>query len=245
MQRPTTPETNPTPLEPPGAPRWGPLFDESFAPRKSARVAQRSQRDKDTCAPPERSELKKDSLMASPPSTRKTNRFTDATDLISQPSATKAASRRQTTGTSDLTQSGSRATTNSMLATPAKTPTSKKTAIAAGSINSVARNLFPYSRASTIDEAMPSPKKKGRKKLAGFEINSDAEEEPPIQIYTDSKDRIPEVDKDSPFYDNKGKASNPKLISRTTKRRKVAGAVEAEHEYGSETNGTNGAVFTL
>lgn len=91
-----------------------------------------------------------------------------------------------------------------MLPTPTKTPRKKKLHPAVSS--SAARVLFPV-RPETIEEVMPRSRKAGRKRRLFSLSDSMADEdhsESNIQIFTDSKERIPELDtsKDNPFYDN-------------------------------------------
>ncbi|MCJ1398508.1 hypothetical protein MMC11_001708 [Xylographa trunciseda] len=112
-----------------------------------------------------------------------------------------------------------------MLPTPAKTPRKKN--IQPGVIGA-ARVLFP-SRPDNIDEAMPTPTKHGRrpKKHIGFSLDSfddgdgDGSSEGKIEIYTDSKDRLPEVDEgeENPFYVKP--CPEPTTNKRAGKRRKV------------------------
>ncbi|OOF96581.1 hypothetical protein ASPCADRAFT_206750 [Aspergillus carbonarius ITEM 5010] len=81
--------------------------------------------------------------------------------------------------------------TDGMLPTPAKTPRKK----AVADVGSAARVLFP-----------PPSSKKKTKKHTGFSLDSFSEDNnrggSEIQIYTDSRDRIPEVDEseENPFY---------------------------------------------
>lgn len=92
-----------------------------------------------------------------------------------------------------------------MLPTPAKTPRKKKLHPTASS--SAARVLFPV-HPETVDELMPRSRKAGRKRrpfsLGDSMADDDTHSESNIQIFTDSKERIPELDmsKDNPFYDN-------------------------------------------
>ena len=85
---------------------------------------------------------------------------------------------------------------------------------------------------------MPTPKKNGRKKNSGYTLGSfeSREEDQPIQIFTDSHDRVPEVDmsSDNPFY-GPGRVV-PEPTKRASKRRKITvpgeediTAEEAEH----------------
>jgi hypothetical protein len=94
-----------------------------------------------------------------------------------------------------------------MLPTPAKTP--KKRVVQEEAIASTARVLFP-GRPATVEEAMPTPRK-GRKSMKNvFTLESFAEqmdETEKIEIYTDSKERVPTHDEeeDNPFVTKKGK----------------------------------------
>lgn len=96
-----------------------------------------------------------------------------------------------------------------MLPTPAKTPRKK----AVGDVGSTARTLFPP----------PSGSSSGRKKkkYTGFSLDSfndnEAQGGSAIQIYTDSRDRIPEVSKseENPFYAK----PEPNASTRASKRR--------------------------
>lgn len=85
-----------------------------------------------------------------------------------------------------------------MFPTPAKTPQKQSSEHMSTSIQSIARNLFSES------EALPTPRKKRAKKFTGLSLESFAaeDEDETIQIYTDSHERIPEVDNsaDNPFY---------------------------------------------
>ena len=91
-----------------------------------------------------------------------------------------------------------------MLPTPAKTP--RKKTINSNTIANAARVLFP-ARSDAVDEVMPTPRK--RRKPVGSIFGGSREEgdtavERRISIYTDSKERVPEVDtsEENPFYGN-------------------------------------------
>jgi hypothetical protein len=103
----------------------------------------------------------------------------------------------------------SNAETFGMLQTPAKTP--RKRAPQSTSTNSTARVLFP-GRPMNIDDAMPSPRKARKSKYPNpFAIADEDDGEgssSKIQIYTDSKERVPTLDND---------ASNPFLSSNAAK----------------------------
>ncbi|KAF1920743.1 hypothetical protein BDU57DRAFT_439779 [Ampelomyces quisqualis] len=98
--------------------------------------------------------------------------------------------------------------TQGMLPTPSETPR-KRPLQSEASLKSTARVLFP-SRPATIDEVVPTPRKSRKSKnLYGLESFTNASEESSqkIQIFTDSKERIPEHDdeEDNPFVVKKGK----------------------------------------
>jgi len=136
---------------------------------------------------------------------------------------------------------------NGMLPTPAKTPKKRPSETAPG-IASVARNLFPI-RAETVEEVMPSPKKKSRKRYTGFTLDSftaDDEETAPIQIYTDSHDRVPEVDlsSDNPFY-GEASATEPEPMKRMSKRRKITVAGEGDQTVEEAEKREDGLVYVL
>ncbi|RMZ71503.1 hypothetical protein GMOD_00006624 [Pyrenophora seminiperda CCB06] len=94
-----------------------------------------------------------------------------------------------------------------MLPTPAKTPRKRRV----DDVSSTARILFPTNRPSTIEEAMPTPRKSRKTKslytLESFadQMNENTEK---IPIYTDSKERVPtpgaQTD-ENPFLSKKGK----------------------------------------
>lgn len=131
-----------------------------------------------------------------------------------------------------------------MLPTPDKTPRKRSTQ-ATTDISAIARNLFPV-RPETIDEVMPSPRKS--KKYSGYTLDSfTATEDPPapIQIYTDSQDRIPEVDTstDNPFYG--AVAATPASTRRTSKRRKITIPGEGEQTVEDAEKRTDGIIYVL
>ena len=104
----------------------------------------------------------------------------------------------------------SMAVTSGMLITPAKTPQKPSTQQTRDKIQAVARSLFNES------DIMPSPKKARTQQyvLDSFSANNT---EDPIEIYTDSHERVPEVDQsaENPFFGN----HQPEM-SRTTRRSK-------------------------
>ncbi|KAH7088054.1 hypothetical protein FB567DRAFT_627845 [Paraphoma chrysanthemicola] len=96
-----------------------------------------------------------------------------------------------------------------MLPTPASAPR-KRALQTEASLSTTARVLFPQ-RHATIDEVVPTPRKARKTKnlfsLESFEQNAHGESSEKIQIFTDSKERIPTRDdeEDNPFVTKKGK----------------------------------------
>lgn len=108
-----------------------------------------------------------------------------------------------------------------MLPTPAKTPKKK----AVGDMDTTARALFP--------PASGRPKK--NKKHTGFSLDSFNDDSTPgqtsIQIYTDCRDRIPEVDEseENLFYKPKAEAvQTPKNPTTRAPRKPKAGESKQE-----------------
>ncbi|KAI9794303.1 MAG: hypothetical protein M1835_006691 [Candelina submexicana] len=117
-----------------------------------------------------------------------------------------------------------------MLPTPAKTPRKRSSKAVAG-MDSTARILFP-TQAETIEEVIASPRKNERKakKYNGFsldsftnETNGDASAEK-IEIFTDSKDRVPELDEseNNPFYVKGGNEASGTTSSKKASKSKKA-----------------------
>lgn len=112
-----------------------------------------------------------------------------------------------------------------MLPTPAKTPRKRDVR---SDLSSTARVLFP-NRPATIDDAMPDPRKtRKNRKHAAFTLQSfiEGDEEADadkIEIYTDSKERIPTLDEeeDNPFITTKKNGKAKTNGSREPKRRKI------------------------
>jgi hypothetical protein len=88
--------------------------------------------------------------------------------------------------------------------TPAKTP--RKREIHKEVLSSTSKLIF-QPRLARVEDAMPTPKRSRRSKL--FSLNLDDDQRAPsenIEVYTDSKERIPTVDpeEDNPFWDQQG-----------------------------------------
>jgi hypothetical protein len=96
-----------------------------------------------------------------------------------------------------------------MLPTPAKTPR-KRPLQSEESLRPTARVLFS-NRPTTVEEAMPSPRKARKSRRDAYTLESFAEQieedTDKIEIYTDSKERVPTADEDeeNPFVSKKSK----------------------------------------
>ncbi|PNY27457.1 Uncharacterized protein TCAP_02619, partial [Tolypocladium capitatum] len=218
----------PTSVRTPPAPRLG-FHDswEPFSPRKSARLS--SQRAAHRTPSPRASQHRKQP--ASPRIAKKANAQSTAAmfspdvsprkkphpasessrkvprTLTSEGTASAAAAlglNTAKTAQKAPTTSISRAT--GMLPTPSKTPQKPPNQKTATNIQSFARNLFvPEEK-----EAMPTPRKRRAKKYSGVTMESFTaeEQEDPIEIFTDSQDRVPKKGQsaESTFY---GRAAVP------------------------------------
>lgn len=140
-----------------------------------------------------------------------------------------------------------------MLPTPAKTPR-KRSSPNQAALKSTARVLFP-SRPATIDDAMPSPRKH-KQPAAGqnsFSISALADEgddeasSSKIEIYTDSKERVPSMDEDenNPFL-SRNAASKKKVIEvAQTTRRRVKSKSEKDKQMEEATQQDEGMIYVL
>lgn len=133
-----------------------------------------------------------------------------------------------------------------MLPTPSKTPQKRpEDSQTAPEVAAIARNLFPV-RPDSVDEAMPSPKKRG-KKYKGFTLDSfSAEDDAPIPIYTDSSERIPEADMSiaNPFY-GEGAEEEDEPGKRSVRRRKIMVPGEGELDLEDVQQRKDGVICVL
>lgn len=126
------------------------------------------------------------------------------------------------------------------LPTPAKTPR-KRALHSEASIKPTARVLFPTSRPATIDEVTPRKARKFTKNLyslSSFEENAESSEK--IEIFTDSKERIPTADEDdeeNPFVIKKGKAKAKAKAKPAPQRRKKDARSEDMEEAANRDEG--------
>lgn len=129
-----------------------------------------------------------------------------------------------------------------MLPTPAKTPR-KRALHSEESFQSTARILFP-SRPVNIDEVTPRKARRTIKNaysLESFEQSGESSEK--IEIFTDSKERIPTADEDeeNPFITKKGKGKAKKKATLPRSRKTDTRSEEVEEAV----NHDDGMIFLL
>jgi hypothetical protein len=128
-----------------------------------------------------------------------------------------------------------------MLPTPAKTP-QKAPQEKKANIEAIARNLF-----TAEDDMAGAKKKRGSKKYSGISMESFVAEEveEPIEIYTDSHERIPEKDDsaDNPFYGDAAPGAD--TAPRRSKRRLVHVPGEARQTVEQALKRDDGIVYVL
>ena len=125
-----------------------------------------------------------------------------------------------------------------MLPTPAKTPR-KRALHSEQSLQPTARVLFP-SRPATVEEVTPRKARRTTKNvysLNSFEEAGESSEK--IEIFTDSKERIPTADEDeeNPFVTKKGKGKaneKAKKAAPQKSRRRVAKTEKMEEAVNRE-----------
>ncbi|KAI9836335.1 MAG: hypothetical protein M1837_003403 [Sclerophora amabilis] len=121
-----------------------------------------------------------------------------------------------------------------MLPTPVKTPRKRPDKSHPGP-NPTARVLF-QDRPGNVEEAMPSPKKQSRKhtalSLGSFAEEVDEMDGDQIQIFTDSKERVPELDEsvDNPFYNRGGEVEQRQPSTKRSNKRRKTRRSESEDE---------------
>ncbi|ORY62650.1 uncharacterized protein BCR38DRAFT_439382 [Pseudomassariella vexata] len=234
MAAPSTPPP-PGTIRTPPTPKHGYADSwEPFSPRKSARISsqQTQQRANHNRTPSPRAtnrtstNTRKSSTTFSTPSVSPQKKRAPAMDSVRRAvsgsltteSAANAAdllgigsskSQQKPTSTTAVTRSVA-----GMLPTPAKTPRKQPDEKTEAGIRAIARNLF-----SNESDAISSRKKK-TKKYSGLTLDSFKADEvdEPIAIFTDSRDRLPELDtsEENPFY---GETLTIEPVPDPTKRR--------------------------
>ncbi|KAI1777312.1 hypothetical protein F4818DRAFT_409919 [Hypoxylon cercidicola] len=196
----------PTRVHTPGSPKFG--YNDSwepYTPRKSARIS--AQRANHRTPSPRASSQRRSRASTKPTSDASTPTKTSpqkkrqpAMDSVRR--AQGAFTARDTSATSSSQHKSKPSTTTArgftMLPTPAKTPQKQPDEKMKANVRAVARNLFSHE-----SDTVATPKRKS-KKYSGLTLDSFTAEEiiDPIEIFTDSRDRVPEVDNagENPFY---------------------------------------------
>ncbi|KAL8904301.1 MAG: hypothetical protein Q9207_003365 [Kuettlingeria erythrocarpa] len=134
-----------------------------------------------------------------------------------------------------------------MLPTPAKTPC-KKDLRKTAEIQSAARVLFPI-RLENVEEAMPTKKSRRARKNVGFALDGPGENEEPdsrIQIFTDSKEKLPELDlsESNPFIDRPGETESLEPQN-STGRRGRSTPVKTDAHIENTFNHEKGMIYVL
>ncbi|KAF2096971.1 hypothetical protein NA57DRAFT_57582 [Rhizodiscina lignyota] len=138
-----------------------------------------------------------------------------------------------------------------MLPTPAKTP--RKRAVPGEIVKSTARVLFA-DRPANVEDAMPSMRKsKNRKRMFSLDGQDDGDDEAgKVAIYTDSKEKVPEVDdaEDNPFYTksgskNKVKGEGEQKLQDERRSRRPAEMLEEEAEMEKNVKNDEGMIYVF
>ncbi|KAJ2897917.1 uncharacterized protein MKZ38_004292 [Zalerion maritima] len=210
------PSTPPPPsrIYSPPTPKHGGFHDdwEPFTPRKSARISAKKVSIARTPSPSKLSS-KQSSLKLQHRSPRSVNK--SSSSIMGSPTspikkrAASSASTRNASGTVTAADSAGaaaqlglmvpgQAADSTMLPTPLKTP-AQQAQKDQGEIKAISRDIF-----QTKDDGLTPSRKRRAKKYNGLSLESfRAEEiEDEISIYTDSRERVPEVDNsiENPFY---------------------------------------------
>ncbi|KAI0477502.1 hypothetical protein GGR56DRAFT_411905 [Xylariaceae sp. FL0804] len=253
----------PGPIHTPTTPKHGYIDNwEPYSPRKSARI---SEKRANARTPSPRS-----FPSAARPSTRTAQRTTTAASSFSTPAtsprkkrmpamdsvrrASDALTAEDTANAADSLginlrshkkPQGAVASSHSigMLPTPAKTPRKQSDAETEAATRAIARNLF------STDTGLESASKKKPKKYTGLTLESFTAEdmEDPIEIFTDSRDRIPEVDMtaDNPFYGGHSAAPTEEPPKRRSKRRQVVIPGEGKQAIEEAVKREDGIVYVF
>lgn len=146
------------------------------------------------------------------------------------------------------TESAALSLGSDMLPTPAKTPRKKDMCKTSERLQSAARVLFPE-RLETVEDAMPNKKDRRRRKNVGFSLDSSGEDDDSasrVQIFTDSKEKIPEQDtsKNNPFI-NQPQIYRPAESQRYPGSRGKKASIKSNPQIEDAFNHEEGMVYVL
>jgi hypothetical protein len=236
-------------LHTPPAPRLGAQEDDwtPFTPRRSTRVAAQRSRGPQTQSPvtgrlPTTSSAHAFSPPSSPLSpSHNTSRSHAKSGKRSIPPPRKQKARALSPESSETEIDESLMASKPMLPTPAKTPRKKDPV--RDSLNFNSRVLF-HPRLANVDDAMPTPKKSRRSKAFVLDPFSSMEQQSDkIEVYEDSKERVPTVDydEDNPFLVKPG-AQKSKPATRSSRSRPKS---ERETKMEVAARNDEGVVYVL
>lgn len=213
----------------PQTPKFGAFGDswEPYLPRKSARIANQTPSPQSSAVASRQNPsitVGKSSDISTPGGSPQKKKRAPAMDTVTRaPRVASLAAEGSSSAPTSAPQSRPKnITTSAMLPTPSKTPRKQPDEKLEAGVRAVARNLFA-SESSTSGEAA-SPRKRKAKTYTGLSLESfRAEEvEEDIAIFTDTRDRLPEVDDsaENPFYSN-AESQQPTTTRRSTRVKKV------------------------
>lgn len=178
------PRTPPTPLH-------GPKYDdyEPYSPRRSSRLRAKESINQN---PPAAKTPFDNAPVLEPRPRQKLSRHGSnmSSQTLSPPSSPMSPVRRGLSPVHAMLHNG-------MLPTPAKTPRTKK-------------GIFSIDRPASPHDAMPSPRRS--RAVKRFTLD-DEPDNARIQVYTDTADRVPEVDED---------ADNPFVVRKSARKPKIS-----------------------
>ncbi|KAK3994614.1 hypothetical protein QBC44DRAFT_42520 [Cladorrhinum sp. PSN332] len=249
LAAPTTPSAS-SRVRTPDAPQFGGYSDhyEPYTPRKSTRIAQKTT---SNITPPPPAKTSQTSLGSPKRQLKKlsVSEAMDAPELVPLKKRTpvvESSSRRISSGTLTASSTATAAaalglsvtTSAGMLITPAKTPQKAPTPKAKAKVSGFARTLF-----RTEEDSMPSRKPQ----TSGYKLDSMFADESfeSIDIYTDSHERIPEVDRsdDNPFFRDEPRRSERQKAKLNTVMVKIPG--EGEVTIEEAVKRTDGMLITF
>ncbi|KAI1343065.1 hypothetical protein F5Y15DRAFT_371982 [Xylariaceae sp. FL0016] len=231
---------------------------EPYSPRKSARISEkranaRTPSPRSAAHQPTRTSRKSNSNFSTPAHSPTKKRM-PAMDTVRRASATLtaqgAASAADSLGINPQPDNksllpGAATQSSAMLPTPSKTPRKQPDAKAELASRAIARNLF----GGELELAAPTPKKKKAKKYTGLTLESFTAEavEEPIAIFTDSRDRVPEVDDgaENPFYVSDSAPAVEEPVKRRSKRKQVTVPGEGKKTIEEAVKREDGIVYVF
>lgn len=274
----TTPSVGGT-VHTPSTPLHGAAYDsyEPYSPRYQTRASSRKLlRQANTPEPESRATVVQQSRLSTPPSRRQAS--SSLNPALSPPQTARRSPKRKVSGRNFTTSlaspeppgtmedfasamppmtghgqsqifSANTTIHEGMLPTPVKTPRKKQVA----NVQTAARALFQDQPQDLQDvAAIPRKPKKGRR-YNGFSLESFTTEEDgtnsQIQIFTDSRDRVPEHDtnEDNPFVDHpgNGEGSSSKKNVGGSKRRKISGPRPADKDVEEAIRKDDGMIYVF